>query len=61
MLREELNMLPPGDIRNCINALANIDPVMRELINYRFTEGRLAGHSFGNLFLAALKRHFGEL
>lgn len=54
MLREELNMLPPGDIRNCINALANIDPVMRELINYRFTEGRLAGHSFGNLFLAAL-------
>lgn len=54
MLRDDLNMLPPGDIRNCINALANIDPVMRELINYRFRDGMLAGHSFGNLFLAAL-------
>lgn len=54
MLRDDLNMLPPGDIRNCINALANIDPVMRDLINYRFPEGKLAGHSFGNLFLAAL-------
>ncbi len=54
MLRDDLNMLPPGDIRNCINALANIDPVMRELINYRFPDGKLAGHSFGNLFLAAL-------
>lgn len=54
MLREDLGMLPPGDIRNCIMALANTEPTMQQLINYRFTEGSLAGQSFGNLFLAAM-------
>ena len=54
VLRQELGMLPPGDIRNCMEALANAEPLMRELMHYRFTEGSLAGQSFGNLFLAAL-------
>lgn len=54
MLREDLGMLPPGDIRNCIMALANTEPTMQKLLNYRFTEGSLAGQSFGNLFLAAM-------
>ena len=54
MLRQDLGMPPPGDIRNCMEALANTEPVMRELLHYRFTEGSLAGQSFGNLFLAAM-------
>ena len=54
VLREELGILPPGDIRNCILALANTEPTMQELLNYRFTEGSLKGQSFGNLFLAAM-------
>lgn len=47
-------MPPPGDVRNCIQALANTEPIMEKLLAYRFTEGRLKGQSFGNLFLAAL-------
>ncbi|MDO4749758.1 MAG: YvcK family protein [Eubacteriales bacterium] len=54
VLREELGMLPPGDIRNCLQALANTEPTMEALLAYRFREGSLAGQSFGNLFLAAL-------
>ena len=54
VLRQELGMLPPGDIRNCLEALANVEPLMSELMHYRFTEGSLKGQSFGNLFLAAL-------
>ena len=54
VLRQELGMPPPGDIRNCMEALANAEPVMKELMHYRFTEGSLAGQSFGNLLLAAL-------
>ena len=54
MLREDLGILPPGDIRNCIMALANTEPTMAELLQYRFSEGSLAGQSFGNLFLAAM-------
>ena len=53
-LRRELGMLPPGDIRSCMEALANCEPMMSQLMHYRFTEGALAGQSFGNLFLAAL-------
>ena len=53
-LREDLGMLPPGDIRNCILALADTEPLMEDLLRYRFTEGRLKGQSFGNLFLAAM-------
>ena len=55
ILRHELGILPPGDIRNCIVALAEAEPLMKELFEYRFTEGNgLAGHSFGNLFIAAM-------
>lgn len=54
MLRQDLGMLPPGDIRNCMQSLANVEPVMSQLLGYRFTEGSLAGQSFGNLLLAAL-------
>ena len=54
MLRQDLGMLPPGDIRHCMEALANTEPVMERLLTYRFTEGTLAGQSFGNLILAAL-------
>lgn len=54
MLRQELGMLPPGDIRNCILALADTEPVMEELLQYRFTDGTLKGQNFGNLFLAAM-------
>lgn len=54
MLRQDLGMLPPGDIRNCLQALANTEPLMAELMDYRFKDGRMAGQSFGNLLLAAL-------
>lgn len=54
VLRQELGMLPPGDVRSCLEALANVEPLMGELLHYRFTEGSLKGQSFGNLFLAAL-------
>ena len=54
VLRQDLGMPPPGDIRNCLLALSNTEPVMSELLGYRFTEGILKGQSFGNLFLAAL-------
>ncbi len=54
MLREDLGMLPPGDIRNCIVSLSNVEPTMKQLLQYRFSEGSLSGQSFGNLFLAAM-------
>ena len=53
-LREDLGMLPPGDIRNCILALADTEPIMEDLLQYRFKDGRLKNQSFGNLFLAAM-------
>jgi uncharacterized cofD-like protein len=54
-LREDMGMLPPGDVRNCIAALAEAEPLMRSLFQYRFENGNgLQGHSFGNLFIAAL-------
>ena len=53
-LREDLGMLPPGDIRNCILALSDTEPLMQDLLKYRFTDGRLKNQSFGNLFLAAM-------
>ena len=54
VLRRELGMLPPGDIRNCMQALANTEETIEELLGYRFTGGSLEGQSFGNLLLAAL-------
>ncbi|MBP1890403.1 putative cofD-like protein [Clostridium moniliforme] len=53
-LREDLGMLPPGDIRNCLLALSDTEPLMEDLLEYRFKDGRLKGQSFGNLFLAAM-------
>lgn len=54
-LREEMGILPPGDIRNCIAALADDEDLITKLFQYRFKNGEgLAGHSFGNLFLTAL-------
>ena len=54
VLREDLGILPPGDIRNCILALADTEPIMEELLRYRFKDGRLKDQNFGNLFLAAM-------
>ncbi|MDV3428542.1 MAG: YvcK family protein, partial [Bacillota bacterium] len=53
-LREDLGILPPGDIRNCILALSDTEPLMEQLLQYRFKDGRLKNQSFGNLFLAAM-------
>jgi uncharacterized cofD-like protein len=53
-LRQELGVLPPGDMRNCITALADEEKLVTELFRYRFEQGGLEGHSFGNLFLTAV-------
>jgi uncharacterized cofD-like protein len=60
-LREELQMLPPGDIRNCMVALSEDSTLLSRLFQYRFRgSGELGGHSFGNLFLAALSEVTGD-
>ena len=60
-LSKELGVLPPGDIRNCLVALADDESLMSELFDYRFQDGRgLTGHSFGNLFLAAMTEVVGD-
>lgn len=60
-LRDELDILPPGDIRNCLVALADAEPLMLELFQYRFENGHgLKGHSFGNLFITALSKVTGD-
>jgi len=60
-LRKEMGVLPPGDIRDCLVALADAEPLMKELFDYRFNgEGPLAGHSFGNLFIAAMSEITGD-
>ena len=53
-LREEYRILPPGDFRQCLVALADAEPLVKELFNHRFSEGSLGGHSFGNLFIMAM-------
>jgi uncharacterized cofD-like protein len=53
-LREEYRILPPGDFRQCLVALADAEPLVKELFNHRFKEGSLSGHSFGNLFIMAM-------
>lgn len=58
VLREDLGMLPPGDMRNCITALADVEPSMLKLLQHRFTEGYLQGQSFGNLLIAAMYEIF---
>ncbi|MGM0437968.1 MAG: gluconeogenesis factor YvcK family protein [Bacillota bacterium] len=60
-LRDELGILPPGDIRNCLVALADRETLMEQLFRYRFSsEGHLVGHSFGNLFIASMTEVLGD-
>ena len=60
-LRQQFNILPPGDIRNCLVALADAEPLMRDLFQFRFQEGtELAGHNFGNLFITAMTQLIGD-
>ena len=60
VLRDELGVLPPGDVRQCLVALSEHSEIVRKLMNYRFENGGLAGHSFGNIFLAALEKVTGD-
>src|SRR5881409_2289795 len=60
-LRRDFDVLPPGDIRNCLVALSEDEALLSRLFQYRFESGRgLKGHSFGNLFLTALTRVTGD-
>lgn len=60
VLREDLGMLPPGDMRNCIIALSDIESTMIKLMQHRFSDGYLKGQSFGNLLIAAMYEIFGS-
>ncbi len=59
ILRDELGVLPPGDVRQCLVALSN-RPELRALFNFRFSDGTFGGHSFGNLFLSAAEQQAGS-
>jgi uncharacterized cofD-like protein len=59
-LREDMGMLPPGDIRNCLISLSDVEPITEKLMQHRFKEGYLKGQSFGNLFIAAMNEIFGD-
>jgi uncharacterized cofD-like protein len=59
-LRDELGVLPPGDIRQCLVALSSSSTSLRNLFNYRFQSGDLKGHMFGNIFLSALEKTTGD-
>jgi uncharacterized cofD-like protein len=59
-LRKDYDMLPPGDIRNCLVALSSAEPLLADLFSYRFEDSLLRGHAFGNLFLAVLTRLTGD-
>ncbi|HLC91394.1 MAG TPA: gluconeogenesis factor YvcK family protein, partial [Candidatus Nanoarchaeia archaeon] len=60
ILRDELGVLPPGDVRQCLVALSDSGRLMRSLMNYRFENGSLGGHSFGNILLSALEKVTGS-
>ncbi len=60
VLMDELGILPPGDVRQCLVALSDHTDIVRSLMNYRFKNGTLKGHSFGNIFLAALEKVTGD-
>ncbi len=60
-LRDELGVLPPGDIRQCLVALATSSKLLRDLFTYRFEEGDLKGHNFGNIFLSSLEKTTGSM
>lgn len=59
-LRDELGVLPPGDVRQCLVALSEESKTLRDLFNYRFESGQLKGHTMGNLFLSALEKMEGD-
>lgn len=59
-LRGEMGILPPGDIRNCVLALADTESLLESLFQYRFKNGELDGHSFGNLLIAAMTSITGD-
>ncbi len=59
VLRDELGVLPPGDVRQCLVALSESSQVLRELFNYRYIKGGLKGHNFGNIFLSTLEKITG--
>lgn len=60
-LRDEFGVLPPGDLRQCLVALAEEDTVMRQLFNHRYDRGELKGHNFGNIFISTLEQVTGNL
>lgn len=60
ILRDELGVLPPGDIRQCLVALSESSELMRDLMSFRFESGSLRGHSFGNLLITALEKSTGS-
>lgn len=60
VLRDDLGVLPPGDVRQCLAALARASSEVRELFSYRFNQGELSGHNAGNLFLSALEKTTGS-
>jgi uncharacterized cofD-like protein len=60
-LRDELGVLPPGDIRQCLVALSRSSSLLRNLFTYRFEEGDLKGHTFGNIFLSTLEKTTGSM
>lgn len=60
ILRDEYGILPPGDVRRCIAALSESTEIMKELFQFRFANGGLKGHNFGNLFITALKEITGS-
>ncbi len=60
VLRDELGVLPPGDVRQCLVALCSDSQLMRDLLNYRFNNGSLGGHALGNLLLTALEKLTGS-
>ncbi len=60
VLRRSVGMLPPGDVRNCLLALSDIEPEMNTLLSHRFEKGELKGQSFGNLFLLAMNEIYGS-
>lgn len=61
-LRQDLGMIPPGDLRNCLVALADTEPLMEKLFQHRFEgSSELSGHSFGNLFIAAMTQVTGDV
>lgn len=61
VLRDEFGVLPPGDVRQCIVALSEAGPIMRELLNHRFDRGDLSGHNFGNILISTLEQVTGSL